>query len=65
MQCNRLLVEIGFKSDLNRLLIDFYDPIPAVQSTCHNDLIRIQIQILDPNWIYIGNWLNLIEIGQK
>ena len=32
MQCNRLPAKICFKSDLNRLLIDFFDPNLAVRS---------------------------------
>ena len=42
MRFNRPQANIRFKSALNRLLIDFFDPIPAVRFNHRDDLIQIQ-----------------------
>ena len=42
MRLNQPQANICFKSDSNRLLIDFFYPISAVRSTRGDDLIRIQ-----------------------
>ena len=65
MQLDQLLVWIRFKSDLNCLLIIFYDPIPVVRCTRRNDLIRIRTIYIKNSLIYIKNWLNVIENGLK
>ena len=65
MRSNPPQVEICFKSDLNHLLIDFFDPIPAVQSTRCDDSIRILTIYIENTSIYIKNWSNLIKNGKK
>ena len=65
MQFNRPKAKICFKSDSNLLLIDFFDPISAVQLNRPNVSIRIRTQISNPNSIYIKNWSNSIENGWK
>ena len=65
MRLNRPQAKIHFKSDLNRLLIDFFDPIPAVRFNCHDDSIQFQTQILNPNSNYIKDRSNLVKNGQK
>ena len=49
MQSNRPQAKFQFKLDLNRLLIDFFDPIPAVPSTRRDDLIRSRTNISKNN----------------
>ena len=63
MRSNQPQVKIHFKWDSNRLVIDFFDPIPAVQSTCRGDLIQIWTIYIKNSLIYIKNWLNLAENG--
>ena len=61
MPLNQPKAKICFKSDSNRLLINFFDPIPAVRFNRSDNSIQIQTQILNLNWNYIKNWLNLIK----
>ena len=63
MRFNQPQAKIQLKSNLNRLLIDFFDPISAVEFNRCNDSIRIRTQISNSN--YIENWSNLIENGRK
>ena len=56
MRSNPPKVKICFKSDSNRLLIDFFDPISADRSTRRNDSILIRT-------IYIKNSSILIKIS--
>ena len=43
MQLDRHQAKFCLKSDLNLLLIDFFDPIiPATRFTCSDDLIQIR-----------------------
>ena len=68
MRFNRPKAKIRFKSDSNRLLIDFFDPISAVRFNRHYDTIRFGTQILNLNsnwWNSIKNWSNLFKNGQK
>ena len=51
--------------DWNWLLIDFFDPKLSPDSIKIVAMICIRTQILNPNLIFIENWSNLIEIGQK
>ena len=46
MRLDRLPVYIRFKLNSNQLLIDFYDPISAVQSNRFDESIRIRFPIL-------------------
>ena len=51
--------------DSNRLLIDIFDPKLLSDSIDIVATIQILTQISNPNPIFIKNWSNLIEIGQK
>ena len=42
MRFYRPKAKIRFKSDLNRLLIDLFDPIPAIRFNRRDDLIQIR-----------------------
>ena len=64
MLSNRPQAKICFKSDLNRLLIDFFDPISAVRSTRRDNLIRIQTIYIKNSSILIKNSLILIKNSQ-
>ena len=61
MQSNRLPVLIRFKSDLNRILIDFNYPIQAVPFTRPEDSIRIRTIYIKNGSIYIENGSIYIE----
>ena len=63
MPFNRPKAKIHFKSDSNHLLIDFFNPIPAVRFNRRDASIQIRTQISNSN--YIENWLNLIANGRK
>ena len=54
MRLNGPKAKICFKLDSNRLLIAFFDPIPAVRFNRRNNSIQIRTQCL-----------NLIKYGQK
>ena len=65
MRFNRPQAKIHFKSDSNRVLIDFFDLISTVRFNRRDDTIRIRTQISNPISNYIENWSNLVENGQK
>ena len=64
MRSNRLLVLDRLKSDWNRLLIDFYDPISAIRFSRLDDSIRIPISISILNWILYQKSLIISIIGR-
>ena len=53
------------QSDSNRLLIHFFDPIPVVRSTRHDDSIRIRTIYIKTSLIYIKIWSTVIKNYQK
>ena len=65
MQLDQLRAKFHFKSYLNQILINFYDPIPAVRFTRRDDSIQIRTIYIESSSMCIENWSNLIEIGQK
>ena len=64
MRSNRPKAKIPFKSDSNRLLIYFFDPISAVRSTRCDDSIRIWTIYIKNSLMLIENNLILINNGQ-
>ena len=67
MQSNQPQAKINFKSDSNRLLINFFDPISAIRSTRCDDLIRIRTihieKLIKIDW---NRWiLNRTEIDDR
>ena len=65
MQLNRPKAKICFKLDLNRLLVDFFDPKSSPDLIKILATIWIRTQILNPNSIYIKNWSNLIKMVEN
>ena len=53
MRSNRPQAKFCFKLDLNRLFIDFFDPISAVRFARRDDSIRIRTINRSQNLIYI------------
>ena len=64
MRSNQPQSKFHFKSDSNRLLIDFFNPISAAQFTRRDITIQIRTQNLILNYNLIKNLLNLIKNGQ-
>ena len=65
MRLDRPPAKIWSKSYSNRLLINFCDLIPVVRSIVATISIRIRIQILILNLIYIENWSIMVKIIDK
>ena len=61
MRLNGPPVKICFKSKINHVLIDFYNPNLEADFTRHDDTIPIRTIYIDSSSIYIKNWLNLID----
>ena len=51
MGSNQRYAKFRFKSDLNCLLINFYNSIPEVRSTGRDDTIRIRTVYIDSSSI--------------
>ena len=62
MQSNQSEAKFPLKSVLNCLLIDFFDPILAVQFTHHEDSFRIRKKIRSKKSIHIENLSKFIKI---
>ena len=65
MRSNRPQVKIHFKVNSNCLLIDFFDPIQAIQFTRRDDSIRFRTIYIKNSLIHIKNRSNLIKNGLK
>ena len=64
MGSNRPKAKICFKSDSNRLFIDFFDPISELRSTSRDNLIQIRTINIENSLILIKNSSILIENGR-
>ena len=64
MLSDRPQAKFCFKSDLNRILIDFFDWIAAARYTRRDDVIQIRIVIISKKSIYIEKESILIEFNQ-
>ena len=65
MQLNRTQAKICFKSDSNRLLINFFDPKLSPDLIKIIVTIRIWTRICSKKSIYIQNSSNLIKNGSN
>ena len=72
MRLDQPPAKIRSKSDSNRLLINFFDPISAIRSIVGTITIQNPDHYIKSNSILIKKWSNLIkkwsnfiEIGQK